>query len=178
MKKLTRKSLDEMARTLPRISEIKQCSFIGGGTGTKDDPFTEQEFNGMLENGSWFGGFVQDMGYVGMDITITPNGSSTPMNGQFVNAADLLYESNGDNKSGFWGDVVEFVTGIVRVSDKILGYLNAFEGDSKIVEYFRSNPYGQLYKVQKTYSGNTGINVYQDSYYDENGQLIGTVTHR
>ena len=35
MKKLTRKSLDEMAATMPGIDETGQSSFVGGGTGTK-----------------------------------------------------------------------------------------------------------------------------------------------
>lgn len=178
MKKLTRKTLDEMAGTMPRISEIVQRSFIGGGTGTKEDPFTEQEFNSILASGSWLGGYVKDWGYVGMETTVTPSGSYTPKGGEFVTAGDLLYESNVDNKSGFWGDVIEFATGIVRGTDALLDVSNTFGGDSKIAEYLHANPNAQLYRVQKKFSGNAGINVYQDSYYDENGQLIGVVTHR
>ena len=34
MKKLTRKSLDELAKTLPVIEEASQMHYVGGGDGT------------------------------------------------------------------------------------------------------------------------------------------------
>lgn len=79
MKKLTRQSLDEMARTLPRISEIKQCSFVGGGIGTREDPYTFEEFNSLLNAGGWTGGFVEG-GYIGGEVTVT---ASIPKDGLF-----------------------------------------------------------------------------------------------
>lgn len=51
MKKLTRKSLDEMAATMPSIDETGQSSFVGGGTGTKEDPYTFEEYNSLLNAG-------------------------------------------------------------------------------------------------------------------------------
>lgn len=67
MKKLTKKSLDELAQTLPVIEEAKQKTYVGGGDGTRDSPYTAHEFEVMLNNDSWQGGFVEGMGYVAND---------------------------------------------------------------------------------------------------------------
>lgn len=178
MKKLTRNSLDELAQRMPVLSEELQHSFIGGGNGTRDNPYTETEFNSIIGSGSWYGGYVESWGYVAMETSVTPSGSYTPGGGVFVSAADVLYESNANAKSGFWGDIAEGLTGIGNGTNTVLDAVNTFLGDSNIAEYFKENPNTKLYKTQKTYQGNTGITVYQDSYYDANGQLIGVRTYR
>ena len=38
MRKLTRKSLDELAKTLPVIDETFQMIYVGGGNGTSASP--------------------------------------------------------------------------------------------------------------------------------------------
>ena len=38
MIKLTRKSLDELAKTLPVIEEASQIHYVGGGDGSPDNP--------------------------------------------------------------------------------------------------------------------------------------------
>lgn len=48
MKKLTRKSLDELAQRMPVLSEKVQSSFIGGGNGTSvSDPYTFEQYKAM-----------------------------------------------------------------------------------------------------------------------------------
>ncbi len=42
MRKLTRRSLDELAKTLPVIEESFQTSYVGGGNGTSASPYTVQ----------------------------------------------------------------------------------------------------------------------------------------
>lgn len=75
MKKLTRKSLDELAKTLPVIEEASQIHYVGGGDGSPDNPYTQFEYNTMLNNSNWNGGYVEGIGYVTNDVYI--HGSST-----------------------------------------------------------------------------------------------------
>lgn len=42
MKKLTRKSLNELAKTMPVIEESLQMSYVGGGNGTSANPYTKR----------------------------------------------------------------------------------------------------------------------------------------
>ena len=63
MKKLTRKSLNELAKTMPVIEESLQMSYVGGGNGTSANPYTQAEFDNMLSNDNWNGGYVEGMGY-------------------------------------------------------------------------------------------------------------------
>ena len=58
MKQLSRKNLDELAKVMPVISEMEQRSFIGGGSGTFTDPYTEEEYERMIASGTWEGGYV------------------------------------------------------------------------------------------------------------------------
>ena len=44
MRKLTRKSLEELAQKMPVLSEEVQRSYIGGGSGTYDSPYTFEEY--------------------------------------------------------------------------------------------------------------------------------------
>lgn len=70
MRKLTRKSLDELAKTLPAIEESLQMSYVGGGNGTSASPYTQAEFDSMVSSGTWNGGYVEDWGYTGDETYI------------------------------------------------------------------------------------------------------------
>ena len=65
MKKLTRKSLDELARVMPVIDKQSQRLFIGMGDGSSSNPYTQIEYECMTSAGYWSGGYVVDIGYVG-----------------------------------------------------------------------------------------------------------------
>ena len=65
MKKLTKKSLDELAQTLPVIEETKQKTYVGGGDGTRESPYTAHEFEVMLNTDSWQGGVCRRYGICG-----------------------------------------------------------------------------------------------------------------
>lgn len=58
MRKLTRKSLDELAKMLPVIEESFQMSYVGGGDGTSANPYTVTEFDSMCSSDNWNGGYV------------------------------------------------------------------------------------------------------------------------
>ncbi|HMM18637.1 MAG TPA: hypothetical protein PKC47_14120 [Petrimonas sp.] len=63
MKKLTRKSLNELAIMMPTLNEIQQKTFVGGGDGSIYHPYTVAEFDFMCANGTWNGGYVEGWGY-------------------------------------------------------------------------------------------------------------------
>lgn len=77
MKKLTRKSLEELAKTLPVIEESFQMSYVGGGDGTSASPYTQAEFDSIADSGTWSGGYVEGWGYVGGEVICTPGGNYT-----------------------------------------------------------------------------------------------------
>src|SRR5690554_542089 len=68
MKTLTRKNLSDLARVMLQISEREQRSYVGGGTGTYEDPYTIAEFDMMCANGTWNGGYVEEWGYTFPDV--------------------------------------------------------------------------------------------------------------
>lgn len=73
-KKLTKSTLDELAKAMPIISEWEMRTMVGGSgvLGSAENPYSVSEFNSMLASGHWTsGGFVKDMGYVSPEVTIT-----------------------------------------------------------------------------------------------------------
>lgn len=60
MKKLTKQSLDEMAKPMQMINKMEQHSFVGGGNGTRDNPYTE-EYNSFLGTSGFAGGYARGL---------------------------------------------------------------------------------------------------------------------
>lgn len=56
--KLTVLSLEQLAKEMPILSEQEQCSYWGGGTGTWEDPYSYEEYQNLVQSGSWSGGYV------------------------------------------------------------------------------------------------------------------------
>ena len=56
--KLTVLSLEQLAKEMPILSEQEQCSYWGGGTGTWEDPYSYEEYQKLVQSGSWSGGYV------------------------------------------------------------------------------------------------------------------------
>ena len=54
---MTRKSLDELAKTLPVIKETSQMHYVGGGDGSPNNPYTAHEYVMMLINNKWEGDY-------------------------------------------------------------------------------------------------------------------------
>lgn len=90
MKKLTRQSLDELAKTLAVIETNYQMGYVGGGTGTSTDPYTFEEYNALLNAGAWTGGYVGS-GYIMGEVTVT---ASIPKEG-LVNSYYIGPTSDG-----------------------------------------------------------------------------------
>ncbi|RLT78268.1 hypothetical protein [Bacteroides acidifaciens] len=83
MRKVTRQSLDELAKVMPVLSEREQRVYIGGTSGatgvapsgggtnggidsgsSTNNYFSYSECEARLSNGTWAGGLVEGMGYV------------------------------------------------------------------------------------------------------------------
>ena len=91
MKKLTLKDLQSLAHELPVVSEKEQRVYVGGGTGSNLNPFSEEEYRSMLGDGTWEGGFVMtdESGSTGMSMQYIPSSPSAE--------EDLLPESAGNH---------------------------------------------------------------------------------
>ena len=61
MKKLIKSSLEELAKVMPVLSEEEQRVYVGGGDGTRTNPYTFTEYESLLnENPNLSGCFVTD----------------------------------------------------------------------------------------------------------------------
>lgn len=105
MRKLTRKSLDELAKTLPVIEEEFQMSYVGGGNGTSASPYTVAEFDSMCCSDNWNGGYVEGMGYVANDVYVYGNstypGGTSQNTYTFPEYVTSISTSGADQISGF-----------------------------------------------------------------------------
>ena len=70
MKKVGRFSLFELQNNSSVINEESQKEYVGGGSGTSTDPYTPQEFDYMINDGQWHGGWVYGMGWVTPEVTV------------------------------------------------------------------------------------------------------------
>lgn len=93
MKRISKKSLDELASIMPVLSENEQFRFIGGGAGTETDPYSLSEYNTLLGNGTWTGGYV---------LSNCLTGSSS-MSGNDSGSVEAVYIP-ADDGSGSYGD--------------------------------------------------------------------------
>ncbi|NLX80223.1 MAG: hypothetical protein GXZ03_01475, partial [Proteiniphilum sp.] len=108
-RKLTRKSLDELALIMPVLSEDVQRRYVGGGDGSEDNPFTEEEYDSLINAGTWKGGYVESWGYIhgGDEVVITGNvsGSQSGVSGNNDNVWEDWDNDRGpQGGSGYWGD--------------------------------------------------------------------------
>lgn len=58
-RKITRQSLDELQRSLTILPLGEQEYYVGGGSGTKEDPYTYEEYLQYWYSGTWTGGYVR-----------------------------------------------------------------------------------------------------------------------
>lgn len=70
-KKLNSKNLKRLAESLNRLSALEVDQFVGGGTGTKTDPYEYKEMMGLLNDSSWTGGWVVGVDKVGIGVDYT-----------------------------------------------------------------------------------------------------------
>jgi hypothetical protein len=59
MKKITKLNLYQLAKEMPVIPEIEKRGFVGGGDGTQSNPYTQEQWCNMVNQGNFPGGYVQ-----------------------------------------------------------------------------------------------------------------------
>ncbi len=105
MKKLKRANLTELAKSKAIISFLEQRRYVGGGSGTQEDPFTYNEFMATFKSQNWNGGWVQGVtnndgilsycGGTGAPIYVSPNTMYTGGTGP---QADTVYDGGTGGK--------------------------------------------------------------------------------
>ncbi len=99
--KLIRKSLDELAMSLPAIGEQEQQGFIGGGDGSQMNPWTYDEYSSQY--GYFAGGWV-DFGEDGVRY-VQPGYAFTPPDSGVATLASSyvgVSEANNDELIRAW----------------------------------------------------------------------------
>jgi hypothetical protein len=91
MRTLRKADIESMARELQVLRRIEeQC--IVGGKGSADDPYSQEEYESMLESGTWTqSGYVEGMGCVIGEVDITGSTSDTSSSGNTGNSSFLDY---------------------------------------------------------------------------------------
>jgi len=74
MRKLTKASLSELAKSKEIISFLEQKSYVGGGTGESGGLYSYEEFIRQMESNQWQGGYVQGVSEINGQISY--NGGS------------------------------------------------------------------------------------------------------
>ena len=93
MKKLTKLSLDQLAKELSPLKEQEQMSYYGGGDGSPSSPYSLEEWSRVSCTSAWNGGWVDVGGaagviYFGANIKATWNVApyDTYLNSLFADA--------------------------------------------------------------------------------------------
>lgn len=175
MRKLTKKSLDELAILMPVIEETDQMVFVGGGSGTITNPYTLNEFDTMCSKGIWNGGYVDGMGYINYAspcVTITGQGG-----GHIINTSDLYSKKATIGLSDVISGALTFLPGPISTGIGAVSlYLTAGQSiyNDKLqntIDYLTSNGINSVYMVRRTIttsSGTSGTSLtqYDYTFYD------------
>lgn len=129
MKKLTKKSLDELAQTLPVIEETKQKTYVGGGDGTRESPYTAHEFEVMLNTDSWQGGVVEGMGYVANDKYVYGDYKSPfTVEQKFYTYSDYLESLSSGTIKNILKEILNAGVGLIPPLSVVVSMANYLQG--------------------------------------------------
>lgn len=102
MRKLTKASLSELAESKEIISFREQKSYVGGGSGTRHAPYSIEEYNSLIDNSNWNGGWVlKDQDSAPIYIGGTQTDTEESNNGGTDFSGGTKYDSGTDGN----GDV-------------------------------------------------------------------------
>lgn len=170
MKKLTKKSLDELARVMPVISENEQKSLIGASgniessgfgveSGVSSTHYSWEEYKIMSSNGTWQGGYVDGHGYI--------------KGGSYVNKNDIN-EEIAENWNPITG-ILEQIFNYNDITQNVIDVNNQLQYNM-IKDYLSKND--SIYKVTTTYVSNLGKKIEKDTYYDKNKNVVAEIIRR
>lgn len=131
-RRITRKSLDELQKALTTLSFQEQTYYVGGGNGSKEDPYTFVEYQDLLSRRSWLGGYV-------MGSTTTYNKDES---GNFVKTEiiEAIYIEKDESLLEDAGEIYSGVSGIYTDAESIMSSGFLYTGDS----YDCSGNYGSM----------------------------------
>ncbi|MBR8719832.1 hypothetical protein IX307_001058 [Bacteroides pyogenes] len=202
MRKITRKNLDELAKVMPALSEQVQKSFVGGGSGSQSNPYTEAEYDSMLASGMWNGGFVENWGYVSSygdvvvtgsynggsynvnnainHLTLNANGSSTGYCARYVRQA---LEAGGMSTDGRPGSACDYDTWLQSQGFRVVHVTGTYTpeaGDIVVFEALSGHPHGHIamYNGQQWISDFVQRDMYGGSAYRNNPNTEYTILRR
>lgn len=154
---------------MPVIDEDEMRLYVGGGTGTPGDPYTEDELNAMLDSGIWKGGYVDGFeGYVLPEISVSAWGATRPT-GTTGNVSFVPDMSVLDNKPTGWAGALTYLGSLSLLSDieALLGPLFADKiGGIKKILIESNYGAGLPFWVEV-------FQTYDLKVYDKDGKLIG-----
>ena len=145
---ITKDRLDELAQSVSKsqtmsiITGEEQRMYVGGvALGTSNNPVTMQQFESMLANGTWNGGHVAGMGFVGAEFTMygssnsSSSSSSSSSSPSSSNSFNILHSTFGPvhiNWCGSWSFNPEFMTNWnshstqINFANDLVGLLSSF----------------------------------------------------
>lgn len=150
MKKLTRKNLEELAKQMPIIDKKSQKYYIGGGDGSRENPYTIQEFEDMSARGVWQGGHVSGYGYTYPDVIFTASFTG----GEDVNRYDIE-QALSDNQTSFWSGLLGLAGGSSTAAHGVVSSaVSALQENDimSVLNYMEKNGVNSLYMISKTVS--------------------------
>lgn len=181
MKKLTRKNLEELAKQMPIIDKKSQKYYIGGGDGSRENPYTIQEFEDMSARGVWQGGHVSGYGYTYPDVIFTASFTG----GEDVNRYDIE-QALSDNQTSFWSGLLGLAGGSSTAAHGVVSSaVSALQENDimSVLNYMEKNGVNSLYMISKTVSSSAPYsdrsplynNITTFEFYDRNtGNKVGS----
>ncbi|GHV18090.1 hypothetical protein FACS1894179_08490 [Bacteroidia bacterium] len=172
MRKLTRSDVDTLRKELPVLDEAMQKS-IYGGCGNYGSPpidayiYSIEEYGYMLGSGSWTGGFVEGMGYVGGQVVVMPfqyfnsaaeyvNSLSTDFwDSGAAGLIDKFVPGSGMYRDYFNNQQMQCVSGLFTANYNGAVYINVISSPS--------GSYTDLSTVIEVYNATTGQLVYRSN---------------
>ena len=105
MRKLTKASLSELAKSKEIISFLEQKSYVGGGTGESGGLYSYEEFIRQMESNQWQGGYVD--GVIEVNNRLTYNGGT---HATYI-SSDFLKYAGGSHFSEYFNNSVNPYSG-------------------------------------------------------------------
>lgn len=182
-RKVTKTSLNELEKIMPVLSENAQRRFIGGGDGSKLNPFTIQEFDNMIASGTWNGGYVEGRGYTLKEIECTASGQIIS-EFNYVVPAYYFVEGGGINGTSYVDGYSiiqngEMLINITNASNPYLdgvsvnGYIEVIVNGSTVSTGILTNPPSMIYETGTNPLGRASFNLSQYHGYVEVKVYVG-----
>lgn len=177
MKKVSIGLLNELAKQQHALNELEMKTYVGGGSGTIDDPYTVAEFDYMLDSCHWRGGYVEYLGYVNFSAFSDASyygGYCNHYNGTVSELVQTLIDSGLDQFAG------TIISNIPYISLSASYYMQEFK-DCKaqmiadILESGYGNEQVNYVVVPGNYSSvTTDYSMIMNAYDAKTGELLSS----